>query len=286
VEERMVKKGTMNKILLGVVLLILISTSTVFAQPPLVDTRKITINAPSLVSATYYPPNGIKLKWIDNSNNETKFTVKLITKGVFGPGQPESTRTEYRDLPANISTYMLPYAPGVYTTISMNASAPTGASVWSNSLSVCTMTQQPTLLQVAKKSGDYYVEWRDDAFNEGMYVLVVASDTTVKVFGYNANPPIVSAATPTPNLPPMGVVNRTLKPSDLPAGSTNALYKFFISAVSRCIKTGITGNVQVMANSFLNNITIPPDSAPNFLTTNGYPPLPRNLYGSQVRVFR
>jgi hypothetical protein len=285
----MFKQGKINKLFLGVLLLTVMTTSTMIAQPVLADTRNITIAAPTLLSATFYPPSQIKLKWIDNSNNETKFTVKLITTGVFGPGQPITTRTEYRDLPANTSTFMLPYVPGVGTQITMNASAPNGASAWSNPQGVDLMPNQPNLYPPSKNSaGDYLVSWMDNSFNEGLFVLVVASNSEVKVFGYKAaNPPVVPAPTPTPNLSPTGVVKITLKASGLPTVSQYVPYKFFVSAVAqKWLLSGFTGNGQVMDNSFLKYITIPADSPNMFLTTNNFPPLPKNLYGSQVIMYK
>jgi hypothetical protein len=82
-------------------------------------------------------------------------------------------------------------------------------------------------------------------------------------------------------------VKITLKASGLPTVSQYVPYKFFVSAVAqKWLLSGFTGNGQVMDNSFLKYITIPADSPNMFLTTNNFPPLPKNLYGSQVIMYK
>jgi len=146
--------------------------------------------APSGLTATAQSPTSVLLNWIDNSNNETGFTIQRSTSSTFG-----GTITTFT-VGANVTTFTDTTVVGVTTYYyRVRAFNPTGPSAWSNTASVTTPNPLPAapsgLTATAQSPTSVLLGWTDTANNETGFTIQRSRSgtflTTITTFTVGAN---------------------------------------------------------------------------------------------------
>ena len=146
--------------------------------------------APSGLTATAQSPTSVLLNWIDNSNNETGFTIQRSTSATFA-GTPTTFTVG-----ANVTTFTDTTVVGVTTYYyRVRAYNTTGPSAWSNTASVTTPNPLPAapggLTATALSPTSVLLGWTDNATNETGFTIQrsgsVTFNTGLTTFTVGAN---------------------------------------------------------------------------------------------------
>ena len=142
---------------------------SVWSNTAIVTTPEVPPAAPSNLAATVAGPTQVNLSWIDNSANETGFTVQRATNSGFSQNLATygvgANVTGYSDTTQGNTTYY--YRVG--------ASNATGPSAWSNTVTVVTpgtLPAAPSGMRATTIATNYVIlGWNDNSNNEqGFYV--------------------------------------------------------------------------------------------------------------------
>jgi FtsP/CotA-like multicopper oxidase with cupredoxin domain len=139
-----------------------------WAGPVTVDVMAPT--APSSLAATIARtaagPDAVSLTWIDNSSNETGFTIQRATSAAFTTGLQTYT------VAAGVTTYSTNVTHGQTYYFRVRASNMVGASAWSNSDSVTTVPLTPTNFRSSNRTRTAItLAWGDPSANETGYQI-------------------------------------------------------------------------------------------------------------------
>jgi hypothetical protein len=224
-------------------------------------------NAPSNLTSTYYPPLTARLRWKDNSTNETKFKLNVALEMPSDNSQcPTCPRTWVKTevgfwFAANTTAvdFKMQYG-GKYTfTVQARGKSDTDLSAKSNAVTVHAPPVPPTNLTVTKTGSGtttkYNATWKDNSNNEGINILAIGYSGGLLVYGYQAN--TISAAIPASAIP-ASAKQIEFVAGAIPASAIPASYK----------KSG-----DAIPASSLNVLKITSDSSVKYFSGNSYLPL-------------
>jgi hypothetical protein len=245
--------------LLITLVLLLMPLESVAASPLPIPT------APSNLTAVYYPPLTARLRWKDNSNNETSFLLNVKSSIPSDNSQcPDCVRVWMDSdlsfvLNANSTTVDFKMQYGGKYTFSIQAKGKDGTSSKTNAVTVHAPPIPPSTLTVTKANNNYNAKWKDNSNNEGINVVAIGYPGGIRVFGYKPN--TTTAAIPASAIPA----------SAIPA---SAKLEFLAAAIpASAIPASFKKNGDALPASALNVLIIPSNSGIKYFTGNLYLPL-------------
>jgi hypothetical protein len=260
----MYDKMRSSQISFWLAILITFSLLTGLVQPVLASPSAAP-NAPSSLTAKYYPLGIASLTWKDNSKDETQFVINMDFSCPSGIATVSGGVAFFAK--ANTTSANVQMQNGCKYKISIQAEGKNkDRSAKSNSDDLIAPPIPPESLAVKpvvdknKKITSYNIAWKDKSDNEGIFAVAIGYKGGIKVFGFSKN--ATSAAIPAWAIP--ASAKYEWMASAIPASAIPASYK----------KPG-----DAIPASALNVLAIPSNSNVKYLTSTSYLPL---ILGSNV----